>query len=73
MKVLDVRWFSGQSCVGIVRCEVPYEGIKYYVGPAMGGVPEVDIEHISAYGARFPDDAGNLLFGIKDESKRTND
>ena len=67
MKVLDVRWFSGQSCVGIVRCDVEYEGIRYYIGPAMGGVEEVDIEHISAWGARFPDDAGDLLFGIKND------
>lgn len=67
MKLLDVRWFSGQSCVGIVRCEVLGEGIKYYIGPAMGGVEEVDSEHIMAWGARFPNDAGDLLFGIKEE------
>lgn len=70
MKVLDVRWFSGQSCVGIVRCDVPYEGIKYYIGPAMGGVEEIDKEHIAAWGARFPSDIGDTLFGIE---KRTLD
>ncbi len=67
MKVLDVRWFSGQSCVGIVRCDVPYEGIKYYIGPAMGGNEEIDKEHISAWGARFPDNIGDMLFGINNE------
>jgi hypothetical protein len=33
----------------------------------MGGVEEIDIEHISAWGARFPNDAGDLLFGILDK------
>ena len=65
MKILDAMWFSGQSCVGIVRCDVPYEGIRYYIGPAMGGVEEIDKEHIAAWGARFPDKVGDTLFGIE--------
>lgn len=65
MKILGVEWFSGHSCVGIVRVEHEYDGIVYYIGPAMGGDPEIDMEHIAAYGARFPDDAGNLIFNIK--------
>lgn len=69
MQVLDVRWFSGAQCVGIVRVDVPYEGIKYYIGPAFGGSEEIDIEYISAYGATFPSDAGDLLFGIKKDTK----
>jgi hypothetical protein len=65
MKLLDVLWFSGQSCVGLVRVEQEYEGVVYYIGPAMGGDPDIDAEHIMAWGARFPGDAGDLLFGIK--------
>jgi hypothetical protein len=65
MKLLDVRWFSGQQCVGIVRCLVEHEGICYYVGSASGQDEHVDIDHIMAWGARFPNDAGDLLFNIK--------
>lgn len=64
MKLLGVRWFSGQQCVGVVRCDVEYQGICYYVGAASGQDESVDTEHIMAWGARFPDDAGDLLFGI---------
>jgi hypothetical protein len=64
MKILDVRWFSGQSCVGIVRIEDPHDGIKYYIGPAGGMDEELDKEHISAWGATFPTEVGDILFGI---------
>jgi hypothetical protein len=64
MKLLDVMWFSGQSCVGLVRVLHDYDGVVYYIGPAMGGDPDVDSEHIMAWGARFPNAAGDLLFGI---------
>jgi hypothetical protein len=63
MKLLDVRWFSGQQCVGIVRCEVEYEGICYYVGSVSGQDEAVDTEHIMAWGAQFPREVGDLLFG----------
>ena len=69
MKVLDVRWFSGTSCVGIVRCEVPYEGIRYYVGAATGMDEKVDTEHIAAWGARFPNNVGDILFNQGDDWK----
>jgi len=64
MKLLDVMWFSGSSCVGLVRV-LQYDGIVYYIGPAMGGDSDIDAEHIMAWGARFPNEAGDLLFGVK--------
>jgi hypothetical protein len=63
MKLLDVMWFSGQQCVGIVRCDVEGEGIRYYVGSASGQDEHVDTDHIMAWGAHFPREAGDLLFG----------
>jgi hypothetical protein len=35
------------------------------IGVAMGGDEGIDTEHIMAWGARFPNDAGDLLFGVK--------
>lgn len=68
MKILDVRWFSGTSCVGVVRVEDPYEGIKYYISTATGMDEKIDMEHIAAWGATFPNEVGDMLFGVrKDE------
>jgi hypothetical protein len=64
VKLLGVMWFSGQQCVGLVRCEVEYEGICYYIGVASGMDEKVDTEHIMAWGARFPNNAGDLLFHV---------
>lgn len=64
MKILDARWFNGRSCVGVVRVEDPYDGIKYYIGTAEGFEEEIDMEYIAAWGAKFPKDAGDVLFGV---------
>jgi hypothetical protein len=64
MKFLDVLWFSGGSTVGIVRVEVD-EGTRYYIGAANCGLEGKDIEYIMAYGARFPNNIGDMLFGVE--------
>ena len=64
MKILDVIWFSGTSCVGLVQVEDQYDGIKYYIGAATGMDEKVDMEHIAAWGAAFPKSIGDLMFGV---------
>ena len=64
MTVLDVRWFSGTSCVGVVKVDMPHEGIKYFISGCTGQNEEVDKEHIAAWGATFPNDVGDMLFGF---------
>ena len=65
MEILDVRWFSGTSCVGIVRVMMPYgEGIRYFISSATGMDETVDKEHIAAWGATFPNEVGDILFGV---------
>lgn len=66
MKFLGVKWFSGHGTVGIVRVKCPYEGLKYYFGVASGKDEDEDIESIMAWGATFPKQAGDQLFGIKE-------
>lgn len=64
-KILDTAWFNG---CGIVRVNDPYDGIKYYIGTydARCGYDEKkDAEHIADWGLTFPNDAGDVLFGIK--------
>lgn len=63
LKLVDVRWFSGTSCVGIVKAHGEHTGTKYYIGNA-SGVDEIwDAQQIMSWGAKFPDDVGDLLFG----------
>lgn len=66
MQVLDAIWFSGTSTVGLVQVLDEYDGIKYYIGIATGMDEEVDKEHISAWGASFPKNVGDILFGADD-------
>lgn len=65
LKVVDVRWFSSTSCVGIVRAHDEHTGTKYYIGNASGTNEEFDANHIMSWGAKFPEEAGNLLFGVE--------
>ena len=66
MKILDVRWFAGHACVGVVRVEDEYDGVKYYIGVGEGHVEEADMQHIASWGSTFPNDAGDVLFGVKE-------
>ena len=63
VEILDVMWFSGRDTVGIVRVNVPHEGIKYYIGTGKGMNAEADKQHIADWGDRFPNRAGDVLFG----------
>lgn len=66
MKILDVRWFCGRTNVGIVRVEDEYDGIKYYIGGGFAGYnEEADKQFIADYGSTFPQNVGDVLFGVK--------
>lgn len=58
--IIGVRWFAG--VVGIVKVDVPYEGIKYYIGVGSGYNEECDTKYIADYGNTFPKEVGDLLF-----------
>lgn len=64
MKILDVSWFCGTTNVGIVRVQDPHDGIKYYISSVSGTNEEHDIEFIAAYGTPFPNEVGDVLFGV---------
>lgn len=64
MEVLDSIWFtSGAHCIGIVKMKTEYGEIKYYIGLGAGNDQEADEQHITHFGARFPETAGKLLLG----------
>lgn len=64
MSAHQVRWFNGRSCVGVVRVNEYTNGSKYYIGVGNGEDEEQDIEFIAAWGSKFPNDAGDVLFGV---------
>lgn len=61
-KVLDVMWFSGPSCIGVVKVR-SYDEIKFYIGVAPGTDEDYDKQYIADYGSRFPNTAGVVLLG----------
>jgi hypothetical protein len=66
MNPLRVRWFtSGMGTIGIVMAEDDHGSLGYYIGVGMGLHPGIDINNIAALGARFPEEVGELLFGVK--------
>jgi hypothetical protein len=65
MKLLDVRWFCGATNVAIVRAEDPYDGIQYFISQVTGSDEAGDAVYAMNWGTRFPNDAGDCLFGIK--------
>ena len=64
MKILDTKWFCGRTNVGIVRVEHDYDGIRYYVANVKGADETEDAEFIAAWGSSFPNEAGDVLFGV---------
>ena len=66
MKILGVRWFCAHDFViGIVRVDLEYEGIKYFIGTGKGLDENQDIGWIARWGMPFPTNVGDLLFGIE--------
>lgn len=60
----NVVWFTQQSiCFGIVRVFDPIlDETKYYIGVGKGYHEKADYERIRSWGAKFPPNAGKVLF-----------
>ncbi len=58
------RWFSSSLSVGIVHVEDDHEGTLYYIGAALGNDEMADVQSIADWGAKFPEKAGDVLFGV---------
>lgn len=65
MRVLDVRWLTGRSCIGVARVETDYDGIEYRIAACQGFDEPTDIKFIADWGTLFPQDAGDVLFGVR--------
>ena len=66
MQILEWKWFNSTQCVGIARCFDEYEKHHvYFIGVAAGFDEAQDVQSIVDWGAKFPIEAGNILFGVK--------
>lgn len=60
---IKCRWFEGRSKVGIVMAEDDIGEIFYRIGGGDGLHENIDVNLITAFGAHFPKDIGDALFG----------
>lgn len=65
MEILNVMWFCGRTNVGIVRVK-DFDEIKYYISAVDGFMEDKDKQFIADWGCSFPNDAGDLLFGVNE-------
>ena len=69
MTPMRALWFtSGMGVIGVVMAEDHGE-THYLVGIAQGMHEQIDVNNITALGARLPKAAGDALFGVKKGKK----
>jgi hypothetical protein len=61
MKATHVAWFNGRGCSGIIRIEDPYGSNHYRIGAVRGYNEAEDVQDILDWGARFDNNAGDLM------------
>jgi hypothetical protein len=74
MTPLRAKWWNTKTgIVGIVYAQDDFDpDIKeFFIGVAQGLHEPIDIANIANVGTPFPKDAGNLLFGITDDTDAT--
>lgn len=62
MKIIRWLWYAGAETVGIVKTQNAIGEIKYYIGVAEGHNEADDALRIAQWSAKFPNEAGDLLF-----------
>jgi hypothetical protein len=61
---LKVKWFTAtKGTVGIAKVQTDDGDIEYRIGPVDGFLEHMDVLQIVAWGAWFPIEAGEALFG----------
>lgn len=60
---IKCQWFTSRTPVGIVMAEDEVGEIFYLIGTGDGLNEAIDVNLITAFGARFPNALGDALFG----------
>lgn len=68
MKVHKVIWFtSSRGLVGIVAATQDDGEEGYWIAPVDGFNETIDANMVAVHGARFPEQAGAVIFGEKND------
>jgi hypothetical protein len=63
-EALKVQWFTNtKGAVGIAKVKTHEGNIEYRISAVDGFLEHMDVQQIVAWGARFPDAAGEAMFG----------
>jgi len=61
---LKCLWFtSAKGTIGIAKVKTYGGEIEYRISSVDGFLENMDVQQVVAWGARFPDSAGEALFG----------
>ena len=63
---LKMKWFTGaKGTVGIAKVQTDDGDIEYRLSPVDGFLEHMDVLQVVAWGAWFPIEAGDVLFGAE--------
>ena len=66
---LNWIWFNGaKGTVGIVRAQTHTGEVEYRIGAVDGFMEKMDVLQVIAWGAKFPQKAGDVLMGNFEEN-----
>jgi hypothetical protein len=67
---IKCKWFNSRGTVGIVMAEDELGEIFYLIGAGDGLIEIIDINLITSFGAKFPKNIGDALFGVPAVAER---
>lgn len=63
-EALRVQWFTNpKGTIGVAKVKTHEGNIEYRISAVDGFLEHMDVQQIVAWGARFPDAAGEAMFG----------
>lgn len=63
-EALRVQWFTNpKGTIGVAKVKTNEGNIEYRISAVDGFLEHMDVQQIVAWGARFPDAAGEAMFG----------
>lgn len=63
-EALKVQWFNNpKGTIGVAKVKTHEGNIEYRISAVDGFLEHMDVQQIVAWGARFPDPAGEAMFG----------
>jgi hypothetical protein len=63
-EALKVQWFTNpKGTIGVAKVKTHEGSIEYRISAVDGFLEHMDVQQIVAWGARFPDPAGEAMFG----------